>query len=88
MLDFQAARWLMAGEVAGQAGNDHPTGIPTGVFPDGRRTDQHRRRPARGSSRFCEAIGRKDWLDDPDNGKHQAWPQQRPRGNQRGDQRR
>ena len=23
----------MAGEVAGQAGNDHPTGIPTGVFP-------------------------------------------------------
>src|SRR6195256_3270191 len=33
MLDFQAARWLIAGEVAGQAGNDHPTGIPTGVFP-------------------------------------------------------
>ena len=33
MLDFQAARWLMAGEVAKQAGNDHPTGIPTGVFP-------------------------------------------------------
>ena len=33
MLDFQASRWLMAGEVAGQAGNDHPTGIPTGVFP-------------------------------------------------------
>ena len=33
MLDFQASRWLMAGEVAKQAGNDHPTGIPTGVFP-------------------------------------------------------
>ena len=33
MLDFQAARWLMAGEVAPQAGNDHPTGVPTGVFP-------------------------------------------------------
>ena len=32
MLDFQAARWLMDGEVAGQAGNDHPTSIPTGVF--------------------------------------------------------
>ncbi len=32
MLDFQAARWLMAGEVAGQAGNNHPTSIPTGVF--------------------------------------------------------
>ncbi len=33
MLDFQAARWLMAGEVAPQAGNDHPTGVPTGVYP-------------------------------------------------------
>jgi formyl-CoA transferase len=32
MLDFQAARWLMAGEVPGQAGNDHPTSIPTGVY--------------------------------------------------------
>ena len=33
MLDFQAARWLMKGEVPKQAGNDHPTSIPTGVFP-------------------------------------------------------
>lgn len=33
MLDFQAARWLMKGEVAGQAGNNHPTSMPTGVFP-------------------------------------------------------
>ncbi len=32
MLDFQAARWLMAGHVPGQAGNNHPTSIPTGVF--------------------------------------------------------
>ena len=32
MLDFQAARWLIAGEVPEQAGNDHPTSIPTGVF--------------------------------------------------------
>lgn len=32
MLDFQATRWLMDGEVPGQAGNDHPTSIPTGVF--------------------------------------------------------
>ena len=33
MLDFQASRYLMSGEVAGQAVNDHPTGVPTGVFP-------------------------------------------------------
>lgn len=33
LLDFQAARWLINGEVAGQAGNNHPTSTPTGVFP-------------------------------------------------------
>jgi crotonobetainyl-CoA:carnitine CoA-transferase CaiB-like acyl-CoA transferase len=32
MLDFQAARWLMHQEVPKQAGNNHPTSIPTGVF--------------------------------------------------------
>jgi len=32
MLDFQAARWLNEGEVPGQAGNNHPTAVPTGVF--------------------------------------------------------
>jgi crotonobetainyl-CoA:carnitine CoA-transferase CaiB-like acyl-CoA transferase len=32
MLDFQASRWLMEKDVAQQAGNDHPTSIPTGVF--------------------------------------------------------
>ena len=32
LLDFQAARWLMDNDVPGQAGNNHPTSIPTGVF--------------------------------------------------------
>ena len=32
MLDFQASRWLNDGVVPGQAGNNHPTSIPTGVF--------------------------------------------------------
>src|ERR1700733_1711270 len=32
MLDFQASRYLVNGEVAKQAGNNHPTSIPTGVF--------------------------------------------------------
>ncbi len=32
MLDFQAARWLLDGDVPRQAGNNHPTSIPTGVF--------------------------------------------------------
>ncbi len=33
MLDFQAARWLIDKDVPPQAGNNHPTGIPMGVFP-------------------------------------------------------
>lgn len=33
MMDFQAARWLFLKEVPGQPGNDHPTSIPTGVYP-------------------------------------------------------
>ena len=32
MLDFQASRWIQAGEVAEQAGNDHPTSVPQGCF--------------------------------------------------------
>ena len=32
MLDFQATRWLIGGEVPPQAGNDHPTTMPTGVY--------------------------------------------------------
>ena len=57
MLDFQAARWLMKGEVAGQAGNNHPTAIPTGVF---RTRDGHMNVAVAGHRiwvRFCEAIG-------------------------------
>ena len=37
-LDFQAARYTMSGEVPSQAGNNHPTLSPMGVFDsaDGR----------------------------------------------------
>ena len=45
MLDFQAARWTIAREIPPQAGNNHPTGIPTGVFETaGRPTSTSRRR--------------------------------------------
>jgi len=66
MLDFQAARWLMEKEVAKQAGNDHPTGIPTGVFPS---SDGHFNIAASSSrvfGRFCDAIGRPEWKDKPE----------------------
>ncbi|MCC6535076.1 MAG: CoA transferase [Burkholderiales bacterium] len=63
MLDFQAARYLKDGEVAKQAGNDHPTGIPTGVFPT---SDGHINIAASSGrvwERFCDAIGRTDWKE-------------------------
>jgi formyl-CoA transferase len=66
MLDFQAARWLIAGEVAKQAGNDHPTSIPTGAFPT---SDGHINIAASSGrlwDRFCSAIGRPDWKDKPE----------------------
>ncbi len=64
LLDFQAARWLMAGEVAGQMGNDHPTICPMGVFPaaDGQ-INIAASTPAQ-FERFCDVVGRRDWLED------------------------
>lgn len=65
MLDFQATRWLMDGVVPQQAGNNHPVGIPTGVFQT---SDGHINIAATGDAiyqRFCEAIGRPDLLTDP-----------------------
>jgi formyl-CoA transferase len=66
MLDFQAARWLMAGEVAPQVGNDHPTNLPTGLF---KTKDGAVNISAAGDAifgRFARAIGHEDWIDDPD----------------------
>ncbi len=64
MLDFQAARWLVKHDVPGQAGNNHPTGIPTGVFET---ADGHINIAATGKAiyeRFCRAMQRPDWLTD------------------------
>jgi formyl-CoA transferase len=66
MLDFQAARWLVAREVPGQAGNDHPTGIPTGVFPT---SDGHINIAASGQhifARCCKALDAESLLKDPE----------------------
>ena len=65
MLDFQAARWLIDGEIPPQAGNDHPTGIPTGVFTT---ADGHINVAASGQAmyrRLCAAIGAPELVDDP-----------------------
>ncbi len=66
MLDFQAARWLMKGEVPKQAGNNHPTSIPTGVFAT---ADGHINIAAAGQLmwlRLCRAIGAGDLAARPE----------------------
>ena len=66
MLDFQAARWLMKGEVPKQAGNNHPTSIPTGVY---RTRDGYMNIAASGHKiwlRMCEAIGAPELAAHPD----------------------
>jgi crotonobetainyl-CoA:carnitine CoA-transferase CaiB-like acyl-CoA transferase len=66
MLDFQAARWLIAGEVPQQAGNDHPTSIPTGVF---KTRDGHINIASAGDEifrRLCRALDRPDLGEHPD----------------------
>jgi crotonobetainyl-CoA:carnitine CoA-transferase CaiB-like acyl-CoA transferase len=64
LMDFQSARWLVAGEVAGQAGNDHPTTSPTGVFQT---SDGQVNICVVGPvmwERFCRALQRPEWLTD------------------------
>ncbi|MGZ6211217.1 MAG: CaiB/BaiF CoA transferase family protein [Candidatus Binataceae bacterium] len=65
MLDFQAARWLLAAEVPEQAGNNHPTSIPTGVFAT---ADGHINIAASGHelfTRLCKALGAEHLGADP-----------------------
>ena len=65
MLDFQAARWLLEKEVPPQAGNNHPTSIPTGVF---KTADGHINIASAGEAiwqRLCKAIEAPELLDDP-----------------------
>lgn len=64
MLDFQAARYAMLGEVAGQVGNEHPTSIPTNryITKDGAVNiavagDQT-------WQRLCDALEKPDWATD------------------------
>ena len=66
MLDFQGARGLVAGEVAAQAGNNHPTSIPTGVF---KTKDGHMNIAAAGDimwDRLCDVLDASDIHDHPD----------------------
>jgi formyl-CoA transferase len=64
MMDFQTARWTIDGEIPGQAGNFHPTSIPTGVY---RTKDGHINIAVFGGKiweRFCHALGAPEWIED------------------------
>ena len=66
MLDFQAARWLMEQEVPQQAGNNHPTSIPTGVF---KTSDGYINIATTGGKiweRCAQAIGAPELVTNPD----------------------
>jgi len=57
MLDFQAARWLVDGDVPGQAGNDHPTSVPMGCFETADRPINVAPMPQH-FGKFCDVLGR------------------------------
>lgn len=66
MLDFQAARWLIKGEVPKQAGNNHPTSIPTGVF---KTADGYINIASTGQKmweRLCTCLDAPDLINHPD----------------------
>jgi len=66
MLDFQAARWTVNQEVPVQAGNNHPTSIPTGVFQT---EDGYINIAVAGEAtwtRFCNSVNKAEWQDHPD----------------------
>jgi crotonobetainyl-CoA:carnitine CoA-transferase CaiB-like acyl-CoA transferase len=81
MCDFQAARYLIAGEVPPQAGNDHPVSTPMGVFKS---SDGYFNIGASGNSQYralCDVIGRPDLRDNPDYKTNDGRYKDRPRIN-------
>lgn len=81
MMDFQAARYLNEGDVAGQAGNDHPTSTPMGLFEA---SDGSFNLGASGQGnwvRLCELVGHPEWIADPDFANEKTRTANRPRCN-------
>jgi len=79
MMDFQTARWTIDGEIPGQAGNFHPTSIPTGVY---KTSDGHINIAVFGGKiweRFAEVMGAPEWIADErsktktNRSKHRDW---------------
>ena len=62
MLDFQAARWLCEKTVPKQAGNNHPTSVPTGVFKTSNGAINLGVAGETIWKRFAEAVNKKEWF--------------------------
>lgn len=65
MLDFQAARWLVAHDVPQQVGNDHPLYMPTSAF---KTADGYINIAGSGNlyPRLCKVIGMPELVTHPD----------------------
>jgi crotonobetainyl-CoA:carnitine CoA-transferase CaiB-like acyl-CoA transferase len=66
LMDFQAARYLMKGEIPPQVGNDHPTSMPTSAY---RTADGYINVGASGDgmwTRLCKAMGRAELAERPE----------------------
>jgi len=64
LLDFQAARYTMKGDVPGQVGNDHPTSMPTSAY---KTADGYINVAASGDgmwTRICKLFGREELATD------------------------
>ena len=64
LTDFQAARYLMKGEVPPQVGNDHPTSMPTSAY---KTSDGYINVASSGEGmwkKLCNLIGREDLISD------------------------
>ena len=69
LLDFQASRYLIKGEVAGQTGNDHPTMTPTGVFPTSDGFINLAASSGRLFESLCDVCEKPEWKVHPDFGR-------------------
>ena len=76
-LDFQAARYTMNGEVAGQEGNNHPTLSPMGVFHTRDGLVNLAASTDKMWKAFCEVTSANDLLNNPDYQSVQGRLQQR-----------
>jgi crotonobetainyl-CoA:carnitine CoA-transferase CaiB-like acyl-CoA transferase len=65
IMEFQAARYLLAGEVPGQAGNYHPISDPTGVYRAAEGSLIIQAGGQRMFRRLCHALGAPELLGDP-----------------------